>query len=115
MRIQVGSAMFANAVGGVCAHAGVESDARVRSAPMSAKRILMRDVKSNRNAKAVFAETRKNLRGRGQRQREDAEGNQTEMFRRVCCGDYCVDLLSIQFAVPVRREYRCVDSGNLCA
>src|SRR5688572_4596437 len=91
MRIHVGSVMFANAVGGfcvdgeargVCADAG-RVDTRARSTRIGAVRILMRDLKSNRSAKAVFAKTRENLRKNGRCQGEDAEGDQTEMFIRL--------------------------------
>src|SRR5688572_32868918 len=100
MRIQAGSVMFANAVGGpatsgvegfcadggacgVCADAGVDSDARVRKRTMSAMRILMRHVMSNRSARRVFVETLENARENGRGQREEPEGNPTEMFRRT--------------------------------
>jgi hypothetical protein len=85
MRIQVGRVMFANAVGGggACADTGAESEARVRSTTMSAVRILMRHVKSNRSARRVFAETLENAREKGRGQRAEPEGDPTEMFRQV--------------------------------
>lgn len=59
---------------------------------MSAVRILMRDVKSNRSASGVFAKTHENAREKARGQREGAERNQTKTFRRVLCRAFYVDL-----------------------